>query len=792
MPDTSDTAKKTERNMQKLSIIPLVDNVAFPGLIIPLVLNEESHIKLVDDIVGEDKEFALVAAKPGNEDTDNFDNIYDVGVKAKILKMLRFPDGSLRILAKTNSRIRLKERVSSEPYLTGLFEEIVEEEKETPEQIALTRTVIDQFKEIISVAPYLPDDLPVESMDTTDAGGVADSVAAAVNINIPKKQELLEIASVEERLRKLQEFLSTELSVLRISKNIQSQADESIKKGQREYILRQQMKAIKKELGEEEGAEIEDLRERLNQKDLPKEARDAAEKQIGRLEKMNPASAEYTVIMSYIDWILELPWMESTEDQIDIKEAEKILNEDHYDLEKIKERILEFLAVRKLKPDAKSPILLFIGPPGVGKTSLGRSIARAMNRKFFRMSLGGMRDEAEIRGHRRTYVGALPGRIIQGIKRCGSNNPVFMLDEVDKVGQDFRGDPSSALLEVLDPEQNDTFVDHYLEVPFDLSRVMFIATANYRDPIPRVLLDRMEMIKLPGYTPAEKRGIAVNYLVPKQLEAHGLDSAQLRFEDEAIDTIIDNYTREAGVRNLERTIASICRKVAKEIAAGERQAAVITEKRAREYLGPEHYLEDKLPERMLPGMSIGLAWTPVGGSILIIEATAMPGKKSLILTGSLGDVMKESAQAALSWVRSRADELGIEQDFEKLDLHLHVPAGAIPKDGPSAGIAIATCLASLLTRRPLREKTGMTGEITLRGEVLPIGGVKEKVLAADQAGINRVLLPIQNKKDMEDVPDEIKDRVEFIFVDDMADVIDAALECEPLPEKHLTDTCERE
>ncbi len=789
MPDIKNKYKSSKNKLETLSIIPLVDNVAFPGLIIPLVLNEEPHIKLVDDVVGDDKVFALVASKPGTEKTDDFENIYEVGVRATVIKMLRFPDGTLRLLAKTEERISLDEQLSDKPYLKGLFRRIEETDDDSPEVIALTRTVLDQFKEIVEIAPYLPDDLPVDSMDKSDPGGVADSIAAALNISIPKKQNILEIADVRKRLRTLQSYLATELSVLRISKNIQSQADESIKKGQRDYVLREQMKAIKKELGEEDGAEIEDLRERIAEKNLPDEARKAAEHELERLERMNPASAEYTVSMSYIDWILELPWMEGTEDQIDIREAQEILDEDHYDLEKIKERILEFLAVRKLKPDAKSPILLFIGPPGVGKTSLGKSIARAMNREFFRMSLGGMRDEAEIRGHRRTYVGALPGRIIQGIKRCGANNPVFMLDEVDKIGQDFRGDPSSALLEVLDPEQNNSFVDHYLEVPFDLSRVMFIATANYMDPIPRVLLDRMEMIKLPGYTPAEKLGIAINYLVPKQLDAHGLDNGQLRFEDEAIDLIIDSYTREAGVRNLERTIATVCRKVAKEIAAGERKAAVITEGRAREYLGPEHYLEDRLPDEMRPGMSIGLAWTPVGGTILVIEATAMQGSKSLILTGSLGDVMKESAQAALSWLRSQADAIGIDRNFEKTDIHLHVPAGAIPKDGPSAGISIAVCLTSLFTRRPMREKTAMTGEITLRGEVLPIGGIKEKALAADQAGIERIILPIQNKKDMEDIPDEIKDRIKFIFVRRMDEVIDAALECEPIPEPEKLTEC---
>ncbi|RKZ30785.1 endopeptidase La [bacterium] len=778
-----DSDTMTEKVLERLSVLPLVDNVAFPGLIVPLVVSEEEHIALVDDVVSHGKVLALLAARPGVENATSFDNLYAVGVRASVLKMLRFPDGSIRMLAKCINRIRLEERIKTTPYLVAKFTEILEKRTAGVEETALVRTIISQFKEVASLAPYLPDDLPIEMLNIDDPGRLADSIAAALNISVERKQSLLEKSDVLERLRELQSFLSAELSVLRISNEIQNRATESIKQGQREYMLREQLKAIKKELGEEEGAEIEELRKKLAEKDLPDEARKAGEHEIERLERMNPASAEYSVALTYVDWILNLPWTEGTEDQIDIKHAQKILDEDHYDLDKVKERILEFLAVRKLKPDAKSPILLFIGPPGVGKTSLGMSIARAMGRKFYRMSLGGMRDEAEIRGHRRTYVGALPGRIIQGIKKCGSNNPVFMLDEVDKIGQDFRGDPASALLEVLDPEQNHTFADHYLEVPFDLSRVMFIGTANYIDPIPRVLLDRMETIRLPGYTIVEKIGIAKNYLIDKQREAHGLNAMQISFMDEAIDDIIDNYTREAGVRNLDRAIATICRKVTKEIASNERERAIITPNRVREYLGPEYYIEERLPDKMLPGMAIGLAWTPVGGEILIVEATVMEGNKSLVLTGHLGDVMKESAQTALSWVRSKADSLNIDKDFNKFDIHLHVPAGAIPKDGPSAGIAMATCLASLLTRRPIREKTAMTGEVTLRGEVLPIGGVKEKVLAADQAGIQRILLPIQNKKDMEDIPEEITKRVKFIFVSNMDEVLEVALECEQMPEK---------
>ncbi len=766
---------KDNEKTEVLGILPLIQNVAFPGQIVPLVIQDERHIKLIDDIVGEDKIMAMVPALPGREVADSFESLFEFGVRASVMKLLRFPDGSLRVLVRCLERLRLIDRIKEKPYMVARFAQVEESRVQGDEETALIRTILEQFKEVAKLAPYLPDEIPVEAFDIEDPGRFADSIAAYLAIDPRKKQALLAETDILKRLKDLREFVTYELTVLRLSSEIQTEANESIRKGQREFLLREQMKAIRKELGDDEHPEISQFRDRLEQKAMPEEAKKAAETEIDRLERMNPASAEYSVSITYLDWLLKLPWLESTEDRIDIATAQAVLDEDHYGLEKIKERIVEFLAVRKLKPNAKSPILLFIGPPGVGKTSLGMSIARSMGREFYRMSLGGMRDEAEIRGHRRTYVGALPGRILQGISRCGSNNPVFMLDEIDKIGQDFRGDPSSALLEVLDPEQNRAFVDNYLEVPFDLSKVFFIATANYIDPIPSVLLDRMEMLRLPGYTNREKLNIARQFLVPRQIEAHGLDKAKISFSEEALADIIDNYTREAGVRNLERTIADICRKVAREIASGKRRRAVITEGRVREYLGPDRFADAALPSKIGPGMAFGLAWTPTGGEVLTIEATAMPGKGSLILTGHLGDVMKESAQTALSWLRSEASELGVERDFNQADIHLHVPAGAIPKDGPSAGIAMATCLTSLFTGRSPIPKTAMTGEITLRGEVLPIGGLKEKILGAKRAGIERIIVPRRNEVELEDLPKEIRKSVKFILVDNMGDVIEAAL-----------------
>ncbi|HEX15728.1 MAG TPA: endopeptidase La, partial [Deltaproteobacteria bacterium] len=595
---------------------------------------------------------------------------------------------------------------------------------------------------------------------------------------VQEKQEVLETLDLKARLNKVHFILTREVQILELGNKIQSQVKEDIDRAQREYYLREQLKAIKRELGEvdEHTAEIKELKEKIEKAQMPEEARKAAEKELDRLSKMPPASAEYTVARTYLDWLIELPWAKSTEDNLDIANAKKILDEDHYDLEKVKKRILEYLAVRKLKRDMKGPILCFVGPPGVGKTSLGRSIARAMGRKFIRISLGGIRDEAEIRGHRRTYVGALPGRIIQGIKRAGTNNPVFMLDEVDKIGTDFRGDPASALLEVLDPEQNHAFSDHYIDVPFDLSKVMFITTANILDTIPPALRDRMEVLELPGYSDDEKLMIAKRHLIPKQLEEHGLTPDDLEFEDEAILGIIHSYTREAGVRNLEREIAAICRAVAKDVAEGKRGKVVVKKDMLHKFLGPEKYYPEVAERIFTPGIATGLAWTPTGGDIIFIEATKMKGEKGLTLTGQLGDVMKESAQAALSYVRSKAKELGIDEDFySKTDIHIHVPAGAIPKDGPSAGVAMFVALISLLTDRPVRSDVAMTGEITLRGQILPVGGIKEKVLAGRRAGIKTIILPKRNEKDLEELSDHVKEGLEFKFVQRMDEVVDIAL-----------------
>jgi ATP-dependent Lon protease len=616
-------------------------------------------------------------------------------------------------------------------------------------------------------------------MNIKDPGKVTDLIASNLNISLEEKQDLLSTLDVRLRLEKLSGILNREIELLELGHKIQSQVQSELNKNQKEFYLRQQLKAIQKELGEGDGktAEIEDLRKRVEEANMPPDALKAAEHELDRLRMIPPESAEHTVVRTYLEWLVTLPWTVATDDNLDLHHARQVLDEDHFDLEKIKDRILEYLAVRQLRKDPKSPILCFVGPPGVGKTSLGRSIARAMGRKFVRLSLGGIRDEAEIRGHRRTYIGALPGRIIQNIKNAGSNNPLFMLDEIDKLGMDFRGDPASALLEVLDPEQNNTFQDHYLDVPFDLSRVMFVTTANVLDPIPAPLRDRMEVIELAGYTEEEKLQIARRHLIPKQLREHGLTDDNLRFEDDALIRIIRSYTREAGLRNLEREIGSVCRKIARAITEGRTEPVVCTAEKVREYLGPERFFSELAERTEDPGVAIGLAWTPNGGDILFIESTRMAGKKGLTLTGHLGEVMKESAQAALSWVRSRAERLGIPPDFfENSDIHIHVPHGAIPKDGPSAGVTIATSLASLLTNRHVRPNVAMTGEITLRGKVEPVGGIKEKVLAARRAGIDTVILPRRNEKDLEDVPAGVRDTMRFVFVDTVDEVLEHALE----------------
>jgi len=675
--------------------------------------------------------------------------------------------------------VKIKDFIQTEPYLIARIETIEEKVEKSVEVEALIRNVLDLLKKVVELAPYLSEELQISAINTEDPSRLADLIASNLNINVAQKQELLETFDTKERLRKVLSHINREVEVLELSRRIQSQAASELGKTQREYILREQLKAIQKELGEvdERTAELDEFKRKIKEAKMPPEALDAAKKELDRLSKMNPAAAEYTVSRTYLDWLVNLPWSKSTQDVLDINQAKKVLDEDHYDLEKVKERILEHLAIRKLKRDMKGPILCFVGPPGVGKTSLGISIARAMGRKFNRISLGGMRDEAEIRGHRRTYIGALPGRIIQGIRRAGSNNPVFMLDEVDKIGQDFRGDPASALLEVLDPEQNNTFSDHYLDVPFDLSKVMFITTANVLDPIPRVLRDRMEVIELPGYTDLEKLQIAKRHLIPKELKNHGLGPENLVFQDNAIKKIITDYTREAGLRNLDREIATICRKVAKMVASGEKKKVVITTRNLERFLGPIKFFQEMVQRTPQIGVVPGVAWTQTGGDLMFVEATKMRGRKSLTLTGYLGEVMKESVQTALSYVRSASKKLGIPEDFfEKYDIHVHVPAGAIPKDGPSAGITMATAIASLLTERAVKPKLAMTGELTLRGQILPVGGLKEKALAAYRAGVETLILPRENQKDMVEIPEEIKKKIKFVFVETMDEVLKLALD----------------
>jgi len=772
-------SEEMKKLTDELSILPLRGNVVFPSLIIPLVITDQRYAKLIDDSLMGGKAIGLFAQKNPEMENPGPDDIYKIGTAGTILKMLRFPDGSVRFLVQGLSRVRIKRFLKEGPFLFAKVEPLEDIIEESVEMEALMRTILDLLKKVVNLAPYLPDDLQISALNTEDPGKLSDLVASNLNITIAEKQELLETIEVKERLKKLTLYLNKEVEVLELSRKIQSQAATEMGKMQRDYILREQLKAIQKELGEadERTQEVEEFKKKIEAAKMPDEARESALKEVDRLSKMNPAAAEYIVSRTYLDWLVNLPWSIGTQDNLDIKDAKRVLDEDHYDLEKVKERILEYLAVRKLKSDLKGPILCFVGPPGVGKTSLGMSIARALGRKFNRISLGGMHDEAEIRGHRRTYIGSLPGRIIQGIRRAGSNNPVFMLDEVDKIGQDFRGDPAAALLEVLDPEQNHSFSDHYLEVPFDLSKVMFITTANILDPIPAVLQDRMEVLELPGYTDLEKLQIIKKYLIPKELSNHGLKEENLNFQDQALKKIINDYTKESGLRNLDREIATVCRKVAKKVASDEVKKVEITPDNLHEYLGPPKFFQEIVERSAQIGVVPGLAWTPAGGEILFIEATKMKGKKSLTLTGHLGEVMKESAQTALSYVRSTASKWGISEDFfEKYDIHVHVPAGSIPKDGPSAGITMVTAIASLLSERPVKPFLAMTGEITLRGQVLPIGGLKEKALAAYRAGIKTIILSKHNQKDLEEVPEEIKKKIKFIFVETVEQVLELALD----------------
>jgi ATP-dependent Lon protease len=770
-----------------LPVLPLRETIPLPDTLTPLAVGQERSIRLVDDVLRGNRMLVMVASRNPEVEAPGTADLYDVGVVGAIARMIKVPDGTMRVLVQGGQRVHIDRWLRETPYLVA---EVSEQPDVVPaadaELEALVRNVRTTFSSIVEGNPYLPEELQLAIANIDDPSALSHLIAGSLRIKPEEKQGLLEEVDVARRLRRLVEILARELEVISIGSEIQNQVQSEIDKGQREFVLRQQLEAIRKELGEfdESAAEANELRQQLDAIALPEEVRRQVDRELKRLENLPPQAAEHGIIRTYLEWIASLPWDKSTEDNLDLVHARGVLDEDHYDIEQVKDRILEFLAVRKLKPDARGSILCFIGPPGVGKTSLGRSIARALGRKFERISAGGVRDEAEIRGHRRTYIGALPGTIIRALRDAGSNNPLFMIDEIDKMGADWRGDPSSAMLEVLDPEQNSTFRDHYLDVPFDLSNVMFITTGNTLDTIPGPLRDRMEVIQLAGYTEDEKLEIAKRYLVPRQIERNGLRKSWISFSDKALRVIIRDYTREAGVRNLEREVGTVCRKVARDVAESSNGArpvkkASISEARVRDLLGrPRFHSETKRRTRQ-PGVATGLAWTPVGGDVLFIEATSYPGKGNLTITGQLGDVMKESAQAALSYVRRHHAELapGLgEEWFAEHDIHIHVPAGAIPKDGPSAGVTMATALVSLITARPVRDEVGMTGEITLTGQVLPIGGLKEKALAAQRAGIATVIAPALNEADVEEIPEHLRRDLTFVFVDHIDEVLEVALE----------------
>src|SRR5262245_4713071 len=763
-----------------LPVLPMPDVVVFPYMIVPLFVNRERSTKAVDQSLSENRMIMLVAQKDANVDDPKAADLHDFGTVSIIMRMLKLPDGRVRILVQGFSRAQVEFFDESKPYITAKVLPKAEPQvtAATPELEALIRNVKSTLERMVSLGKNISPDLVAIAANLDDAGRLSDLVASNLDLKVDKAQEVLQLIDPIDRLRRVHQLMTKETEVLEIQNDINTQARGEMDKSQREFYLRQQMKAIQQELGEgnELQEEIEQYREKIKKAKMPKEVQEEADRQLGRLERMHPDAAETATLRNYLDWMVSLPWSKSTKDNLDLTKAQQILDEDHYGLGKIKDRIIEHLAVRKLKKDSKGPILCFVGPPGVGKTSLGKSIARALGRKFVRMSLGGVHDEAEIRGHRRTYVGAMPGRVIQSIQQAGSNNPVFMMDEVDKIGADFRGDPSSAMLEVLDPEQNHAFRDNYLGVPFDLSNVMFVTTANMLDPIQPAFRDRMEIIQLSGYTEEEKLEIAKRHLIPKQIEAHGLKKTQIQFTDEGIRAMINQYTQEAGLRNLEREIAAVCRKVAKQVATGEKKTRKVHTDNLDQFLGRPKVFQEELLKRDQVGVATGLAWTPVGGDVLFVEATAMKGRGALTLTGQLGDVMKESAHAALSYARSHAKEFGIREDFfSKNDIHVHVPEGAIPKDGPSAGVTMATAILSLLTGKAVHRKIAMTGEITLRGEVLPVGGIKEKVLAARRAKIDTIILPTLNKRDLEDINETIRKEMRFIFVDDVKSVFKAAL-----------------
>ena len=765
---------------KELPILMLRDIVVFPYMVIPLFVGREKSKNAIDYALSTNRMIILLTQKNMEIEEPKRNDVYDVGTVALIMRMLKLPDGRMRILAQGLVRARIDKLDETKPYYTAEISVIPEPEdaEKSIEIEALVRNTRTGLEKASSLGKDIPPEVMILSANIEEPGRLADLTAANLELKVEEAQRILEIEEPFQRLKRVFELLTRELELLDVQSKISTEAKGEMDKLQKQYFLRQQLKAIQKELGEgsEIQEEIKSYKDSLAKLKVSQEVRDELDKQIQRLSQMHPESAETAVVRNYLDWMFALPWNTSTVDNLNLKEAMKILDEDHYGLEKVKERIIEYLGVRKLSKKIKGPILCFVGPPGVGKTSLGRSIARALGRKFIRISLGGVRDEAEIRGHRRTYVGALPGKIIQGLRRCKSNNPVFMMDEVDKIGADFRGDPSSALLEVLDPEQNYSFRDHYLGVPYDLSKVMFITTANLLDTIQPAFRDRMEILRLPGYTEEEKLQIALRHLVPKQVKEHALDKALISFTRGAMKRIIALYTREAGVRNLEREIASVCRKVARKVADGKKTPTQITSQNIEKYLGPPKIFKDQLLQADQVGVATGVAWTATGGEILFVESTKMKGKGNLSLTGSLGDVMKESAQAGLSYARAHSGELGIDiQIFSKNDFHIHIPEGAIPKDGPSAGVTIAASLISVCTDRKVKRDVAMTGEITLRGNVLPVGGVKEKVLAAQRAGVKRIVLPLPNKKDMADIPSKIKKEMEFIFVESINEVLDHAL-----------------
>ena len=761
----------------RLPVLPLREAIVFPQSMAPLAIGQERSVRLVDEVVAGDRLVGLLTARNDEIEVPGFDDVYDVGTVGIVQKLIKIPDGSLRILVQGLERVRLEQRLETEPYLVASFNLLPDQLVETPELTALTRSVQGQFAQIIGLAPYLPEELQLAVANVDDPSALCHLIASTLRTATAERQDLLETVDVEARLRKVSAILSRELEMLELGSKIQSQVATEMEKGQRDYVLRQQLKAIQEELGDvdPEQAELVELRERLEGAALPAEAREAAERELTRLERLPAAAAEHGVIRTYLDWILSLPWETYTADDFDLDHARSVLDADHFDLDKVKERIIEYLAVAKLRNEVSGQILCFVGPPGVGKTSLGRSIAGALDRRFARLSVGGVRDESEIRGHRRTYIGAMPGSIIRSLRDAQSSNPVIVIDEIDKLGADWRGDPSSAMLEVLDPEQNRTFRDHYLDLPYDLSKVLFICTANTLDTVPGPLVDRMDVISLSGYTEDEKLGIARRHLLPKQLAAHGLRRSQVTLGVRALRTIIRDYTREAGVRNLERRIADVLRKAATQVARGRTERIAVDDALLNEWLGPRRFSGEVRRRTADPGVATGLAYTAAGGDILFIEAAAYPGKGRLTITGQLGDVMQESAQAALTWVRSHSERLGVDEGwFAEHDVHIHVPAGAVPKDGPSAGVTMATALAALVQGRPTASDAGMTGEITLTGRVLPIGGLREKALAAQRAGLKRVIYPRENTPDLAELPPETRAALEFVPVDTIEDVFAAA------------------